>query len=174
MAYCQPNVVGLLFFHVTDEFDANTWQSGVYYADDTPKSSLAAVLAAADAVRAGTLSSCAGASATASLQTLAFPEQDTYTTDDVTWTGKLTCSRFCTYLARVEKAGSGEVVLTTQADVPPATDASIEFAHQPLAEGTYRISVRTWQYGRIGTTVLRYGPTFTVTPPKPPPVPIGG
>ena len=35
MAYCQPNVVGLLFFHVTDEFNANTWQSGLYYADDT-------------------------------------------------------------------------------------------------------------------------------------------
>ena len=31
------------------------WQSGVYYPDDTPKSSLAAVRTAADAARAGTL-----------------------------------------------------------------------------------------------------------------------
>jgi hypothetical protein len=55
LAACQKNVVGLLFFHVTDEADLDRWQSGVYYADDTPKSSLAAVRTAADAARAGTL-----------------------------------------------------------------------------------------------------------------------
>jgi len=167
MAYCQPNVVGLLFFHVTDEFNAKTWQSGVYYADDTPKSSLAAVRETADAARAGTLSSCAGASATDSLQTLAFPKQNTYTTADDASTGTLTCSRFCTYLARLEKAGSGEVVLAAQADVPPATEATIDLPHKQLDPGDYRISVRIWQYGRLGTTVLRYGPTFTVAAPQP-------
>jgi hypothetical protein len=55
LAACQKNVVGLLFFHVTDEADLDRWQSGVYYADDTPKSSLAAVRTAADAARTGTL-----------------------------------------------------------------------------------------------------------------------
>jgi hypothetical protein len=55
LAACQPNVVGLLFFHVSDEADLGRWQSGVYYADDTPKSSLLAVRAAAEAARAGTL-----------------------------------------------------------------------------------------------------------------------
>lgn len=55
LAACQPNVVGLLFFHVSDESDLGRWQSGVYYADDTPKSSLAAVHGAAEAARAGTL-----------------------------------------------------------------------------------------------------------------------
>src|SRR5207244_1164956 len=37
IAQCQPNVAGMLLFHVTDESDARAWQSGVYYADDTPK-----------------------------------------------------------------------------------------------------------------------------------------
>ena len=55
LAACQPNVVGLLFFHVSDESDLGRWQSGVYYADDTPKTSLAPVAAAAAAARAGTL-----------------------------------------------------------------------------------------------------------------------
>jgi hypothetical protein len=171
MAYCQPNVVGLLFFHVTDEYNGNTWQSGLYYADDTPKTSLAAVRAAAEAARAGTLSSCAGATATESLQTLTFPALTTFAATDDTWTGKVTCSRSCTYVARVEKAGSGEVVLSTQADVQPGTEATIELPHQKLEPGDYRISVRAWQYGRLGTTVLRYGPTFTVEAPKPPPPP---
>jgi hypothetical protein len=55
LAACQPNVVGLLFFHVSDEADLDRWQSGVYYADDTPKSSMPAVATAAEAARAGTL-----------------------------------------------------------------------------------------------------------------------
>ena len=39
LAACQPTVRGFLIFHVTDETDYNRWQSGVYYADGTPKSS---------------------------------------------------------------------------------------------------------------------------------------
>jgi hypothetical protein len=59
LAACQPNVIGLLFFHVSDEDDLAAWQSGLYYADDTPKTSLATVRAAADAARAGKLGDCA-------------------------------------------------------------------------------------------------------------------
>jgi hypothetical protein len=55
LASCQATVVGLLFFHVSDESDLDRWQSGVYYADDTPKSSLPMVRAAAEAARAGRL-----------------------------------------------------------------------------------------------------------------------
>ena len=55
LAACQPNVVGLLFFHVSDEADLDRWQSGVYYADDTPKSDLPVVSTAAEAARTGTL-----------------------------------------------------------------------------------------------------------------------
>jgi hypothetical protein len=55
LAACQPNVVGLLFFHVSDEADLDRWQSGIYYADDTPKSDFSAVRSAAVAARAGTL-----------------------------------------------------------------------------------------------------------------------
>jgi len=55
LAVCQPNVVGLLFFHVSDEPDLARWQSGVYYADDSPKTSLGPVKAAAEAARAGKL-----------------------------------------------------------------------------------------------------------------------
>jgi hypothetical protein len=55
LAFCQPTVTGLLFFHVTDETDLDRWQSGVFYADETPKSSVAVVKQAADAARAGTL-----------------------------------------------------------------------------------------------------------------------
>ena len=44
---------GFLIFHVTDETDHNRWQSGVYYADGTPKSSRTPVKGTIAAVRAG-------------------------------------------------------------------------------------------------------------------------
>jgi len=40
LAACQPTVVGLLFFHSHDEHLLPGWQSGVYYVDGSPKSSL--------------------------------------------------------------------------------------------------------------------------------------
>jgi len=53
MAACQPTVRGFLIFHVTDETDYNRWQSGVYYADGTPKSSRALVKKAIAGIRSG-------------------------------------------------------------------------------------------------------------------------
>ena len=54
MVFCQKTVMGLFLFHVQDEAALAAWQSGEYYVDGTPKSSLPAVAAAA--------ASCTGAS----------------------------------------------------------------------------------------------------------------
>ena len=55
LAACQPTVVGILFFHVRDEPALEGWQSGVRYADGSPKPSLAPVREATTAARAGEL-----------------------------------------------------------------------------------------------------------------------
>lgn len=55
MAACQPTVRGFLIFHVTDETDHNRWQSGVYYADGTPKSTRPFVKQAMAQIRAGAI-----------------------------------------------------------------------------------------------------------------------
>jgi hypothetical protein len=60
MAFCQPTVMGLLLFHVQDETALSAWQSGEYYADGTPKSSLPAVRLAAQEVHRGVVTSCPG------------------------------------------------------------------------------------------------------------------
>ena len=60
LAFCQPNVRGLFLFHAFDETDLTGWQSGLYYADDTPKSSLAAVGLAFAQARRGIIAHCAG------------------------------------------------------------------------------------------------------------------
>ena len=59
VAYCQPNVVGIMVFHVSDESALAAWQSGLYYADDAPKSSLEPVRVAALAARGKRPPGCA-------------------------------------------------------------------------------------------------------------------
>jgi hypothetical protein len=44
LACSQENVEGMYVFHVWDESDLTGWQSGLYYADQTPKSSRDALL----------------------------------------------------------------------------------------------------------------------------------
>jgi hypothetical protein len=171
MAYCQPNVVGLLFFHVTDEYNGNTWQSGVYYADDTPKTSLATMRLTAEAARNGTLSNCSSAGGTPSLKTFTVPDKVTFTTDDDAWTAKLSCVRTCSYLARIQDLFTGLAPLQAAGDVQPGTEATITFPQEKLDPGNYRIAVRVWQYGRVGTTVVRFGKPFAVAKPQPTPPP---
>ena len=58
MAFCQPNVHGLLLFHFEDEKARLAWQSGMYYADATPRASLPVVRRAAEESRRGVVARC--------------------------------------------------------------------------------------------------------------------
>jgi hypothetical protein len=44
----------MLLFHVSDEPDLDRWQSGIFYADDTPKASFEIVRDAVSELRAAT------------------------------------------------------------------------------------------------------------------------
>jgi hypothetical protein len=58
LAYCQPTVKGLFVFHTFDEADYAGWQSGLYFADRTPKPSLGGFRRAVADLRAGKLTTC--------------------------------------------------------------------------------------------------------------------
>lgn len=58
LAACQPTVIAVLLFHLFDEADLNRWQSGPYYADTKPKSSLEEIRKAAEKARKGELAAC--------------------------------------------------------------------------------------------------------------------
>ena len=58
LAQCQPNVIGIMIFHVVDESALGAWQSGPFYADGTPKSSLQAIHDAAVAAESGAGATC--------------------------------------------------------------------------------------------------------------------
>jgi hypothetical protein len=58
LAYCQPTVRGIFVFHTFDEADFAGWQSGLYFADRTPKPSLPAFKRAVADLRKGKLVRC--------------------------------------------------------------------------------------------------------------------
>jgi hypothetical protein len=58
LAYCQPSVRGLFVFHTFDEPSLGGWQSGVYFADRTPKPSLPAFKRTVADLRNGKLPRC--------------------------------------------------------------------------------------------------------------------
>lgn len=96
MTFCDPNVMGVLLFHVRDEVPLSAWQSGVYYADGTPKSSLAAVRDAADAVRRGVIATCPSLKVTPKLKLVAL--KPTARATRLT----LTCNVDCRYSVRLD------------------------------------------------------------------------
>jgi hypothetical protein len=65
LAACQPTVIGILLFHVSDESRLDRWQSGLFYADDTPKASLPVVERAITSLHGGGVGPCTTAGARA-------------------------------------------------------------------------------------------------------------
>ena len=58
LAYCQPTIRGLFVFHTFDEPGLGGWQSGLYFADRTPKPSLPAFKRAVADLRNDRLPPC--------------------------------------------------------------------------------------------------------------------
>jgi hypothetical protein len=75
LAFCQPNVAGVLLFHSHDEKALLSWQSGVYYADGSPKASLTAVRDSLDRMRGGSIAQCDGLALDPALRNVRFPGQ---------------------------------------------------------------------------------------------------
>ena len=158
----------MLIFHVADEPDARAWQSGVYYADDTPKSSLPAVRSAALRAQEGTLARCARPKVTSSLAYVAFREPTSAPPAELGV--DFACTVICKYSARVLNADTGEVAAATAGAAAPG-EASAVLPADELAPGTYQYTFRANSAGRAGTAVMRYSRPFTIAAPPPPPAP---
>jgi hypothetical protein len=99
LAFCQPNVEGVLLFHAFDDTDLQQWQSGVYYADETPKPSLPILRAAATQSRHGVIVHCDGLALTPKLTYLLWPRVAQLRQGVVRVL--FTCDIDCTYTATV-------------------------------------------------------------------------
>ena len=127
LVFCQPNVRGLFLFHTVDEKDLTAWQSGVYYADNTPKSSLAAVKAALDESRRGVVAYCDGLAITVKPK-LAQGSKGTIT---------VTCDYDCAYVAQLYRL-PGKLLGARRGTAIGGRATKLTFK-VPKAKGTYRV-----------------------------------
>ncbi len=156
LAACQPTVAGVLIFHVADERDARGWQSGVYYGNFTPKSSLAVVRRAALAAQAGTLGDCVQDKTTADVDSVVFHEQSP--TDPSTLAVDFSCALPCSYRLRMIDATTGDIVAATEGKV--VGDETATVATTGLASGTYQYVLRIFKSGKPGTAEMRFSRPF--------------
>ncbi len=163
LALCEPNVIGIMVFHVVDESARGAWQSGPFYADGTPKSSVPTIRAAALAARAGSAAKC--------------PDRTPPSVAVSTTNGVVTA-------AASDGVGVGKVSLFVNgrlADVKYA--APYAFAWAPTRKGRYKLEVRAADasgnvgrksitvtaaraHARRGEAATPTGWLFTRVPPK--------
>ena len=128
-AFCQPNVVGMLLFHAIDEPSLDRWQSGLYYANLMPKTSLSAVRDAAETVRRGVAARCDWLQLTPQLRYLSWPRGKLLRQGHVRVT--FTCDIDCHYVAKV-------ATQTVTADAVGRERTVVDFPIL-VRKGTYRI-----------------------------------
>ena len=105
ITFCQPNIAGLLLFHTVDENVLGAWQSGVYYADNTPKSSLVPVRDALRRTKGGSIARCTGLALDVIATKLKFPAPTAFKRG--VRTVRFACTLDCIWTLRSVRASDG-------------------------------------------------------------------
>jgi hypothetical protein len=126
LVFCQPNVRGLYLFHTADEKDLTAWQSGVYYADDTPKTSLKSVRTSLEQSRRGVVTHCDG------LELTVKPK-----ITQVKNVVSVTCDLDCAYVAQLYRL-PGKLLGTRKGTAVGGRATRLSFTI-PKTKGVYRV-----------------------------------
>jgi hypothetical protein len=139
LAFCQPNVIGMLLLHSQDERDLDRWQSGVRYADGSPKSSLTGVARTLDRTTGGSIARCPG------LQLVVRPTLLRFGTRSAAKRGafrtRLRCNLDCVYRVRLENAVTGSTRLARRGRAAAGEVVRVDLGSRRLRPGTYRYTV---------------------------------
>ena len=149
LAYCQSNVAGVLLFHSSDEPFRAGWQSGLFYADGTPKTSLGVVRDTLDAIANGTLGECP----VPVKPLVAFVPGDRKIS--------LRCDRNCVYRARLVRLPAGSVTAWRNGRAAAGRRVAFRLGAR-IAPGHYRLSVSFVHATRPGTPVALTSAPFAV------------
>jgi hypothetical protein len=157
LAFCQPNVRGLMLFHTVDEPDLNRWQSGLFYADATPKGSLPSVRKAVGESRRGVVATCPGLALRPKLVSAAWPKTGSRRKAVEV---SLRCSLDCAgTLAAVNVATARRVAVVK---LRQAGGAVRRTSIGPLPRGSYRLHLSLRAPVNPGGTLVRKSPRFLV------------
>jgi hypothetical protein len=156
LTFCQPNVRGLFLFHSVDETDLDRWQSGLYYADGTPKLSLAPARAAVQEARRGVVARCDG------LRLPVKAKLDRASTQNPRFSFRLRCDIDCAYRARLERLPAHSTVLVKRGVAVGGKPLRVAFAPRKLAPGRYRFTVRVVASVNPGSPRSLFGASFRI------------
>src|ERR671934_478591 len=155
LTFCQPNVRGLFLFHSVDETDLDRWQSGLYYADGTPKASLAPTRTAVLEARRGVIAHCTG------LQLPVKAKLDRPSARNPRFSFRLRCDIDCAYRARLERLPQHSTTLAARGVAVGGKPLRVVFPLRNLAPGRYRFTVRVVAPVNPGpSSALRSAPFF--------------
>ena len=154
LAFCQPTVRGIFLFHAFDETSLPAWQSGLYYADGTPKSSLAPVRAAIAESRRGVVAACPG---------MRLTPKATVTQQGAVLT--LACDLDCSYVAELYRL-PGKLLVTKRGRATGGRPATLPL-RVPAKQGVLPAAALAHRPGqsrrrptapRAGSTRLAFAP----------------
>lgn len=158
LSFCQPNVEGVLLFLARDERGRANWQSGVYYVDGTPKTSLPRVTRALDRAAGGSVARCPG------LQLVVRPTLLRFGTRSAARRGifrtQLRCSLDCVYHVRLENVRNGSTRLSRRGRAAVGEVVRVDLGSRPLRPGSYRYTLRLAHPVNPGPPTLRTSPPF--------------
>ena len=139
LAFCQPNVRGIMILHAFDETGLPQWQSGVYYADATPKTSLQAVAQAARDSHGGVIARCPDLQLTPRVQ-WAYPRGGALT--KVPLRLSVTCDIDCNVYARLERWPTHSTTLAVSGHAQAGVKTPIDLPARRVRPGRYRFTLR--------------------------------
>lgn len=161
LAFCQPTVQTLLLFHVVDEPALSAWQSGVYYADGTPKASRDPVTAAVRDARGGVIAKCPGLALTP-VPAVAWPKGPQLAEFPLALL--LTCDVDCIYYARLERYPAHSTTLVSRGIARAGEPTTVVFPARRVAKGQYRLTLKATAPVNTGTPTTVASPPFAYPP----------
>lgn len=160
LAFCQPNVEGMLLFLARDERARTAWQSGVFYVDGTPKTSLPRVREALDRTTGGSITRCPG------VQLVVRPTYVRFGTRSAAkrraFRVSLTCGLDCRYWVRLENAVTHSTKLAARGAAEVGELVRIDLGSRALGPGAYRYTLRLVHPVNPGPATMRQGPVFSL------------
>jgi hypothetical protein len=142
-----------------DETARLSWQSGVYYADGTPKASFWSVLSDMARARGGSIAHCDGMALDVTPTALRFPKAAVLPTGKAAI--RVACPLDCVATLSLTRS-DGTVVWTRNAYVLADTPYDLRLGKLRLAAGTYAFSASVVHPVNPGTPFVLQGGTFVV------------
>ena len=160
LAFCQPNVEGMLLFLSNDERARAAWQSGVHYVDGTPKSSRPRVKRALDRTTGGSITRCPGVELPVQTTSLRFGTRSAAKRG--VFRVSFSCDLDCRYWVRLEDATTHVTKLGRKGTALVGELKQIDLGTRRLRAGTYRYTLQIVHPVNPATPTVRAGPSFAL------------